>query len=98
MSALYFKYQAFDAQGKMLNGQLSADTEREAVRILKGQEPNTGKDSGNQRSLPDDSSQANLSGGRIGFYQWPVHTGRGTRAHRQIATPVRGHYRIDGDA
>ena len=36
MSALYFKYQAFDAQGKMLNGQLSADTEREAVRILKG--------------------------------------------------------------
>ena len=36
MSALYFKYQAFDAQGKVLNGQLSADTEREAVRILKG--------------------------------------------------------------
>lgn len=36
MSALYFKYQAFDAKGKMLNGQLTADTEREAVRILKG--------------------------------------------------------------
>ena len=36
MSALYFKYQAFDAQGKVLTGQLSADTEREAVRILKG--------------------------------------------------------------
>ena len=36
MSALHFKYQAFDAQGKVLNGQLSADTEREAVRILKG--------------------------------------------------------------
>jgi general secretion pathway protein F len=36
MSALYFKYQAFDAQGKVLNGQLSANTEREAVRILKG--------------------------------------------------------------
>lgn len=35
MSALYFTYQAFDAQGKMLNGQLSADTESEAVRILK---------------------------------------------------------------
>ncbi len=36
MSALHFKYQAFDADGKMLNGQLTADTEREAVRILKG--------------------------------------------------------------
>jgi len=34
MSALYFKYQAFDAQGKVLNGQLSADTEREAIAKL----------------------------------------------------------------
>ena len=36
MNVLYFKYQAYDAQGKMLNGRLSANTEREAVRILKG--------------------------------------------------------------
>ncbi len=36
MSVLYFKYQAFDADGKMLSGQLTADTEREAVRILRG--------------------------------------------------------------
>ena len=36
MNALYFKYQAYDAQGKMFTGQLSANTEREAVRILKG--------------------------------------------------------------
>ena len=35
MSALHFKYQAFDAQGKVQNGQLSAETEREAVRILR---------------------------------------------------------------
>ncbi len=36
MSTLYFKYQAFDAEGRVRNGQLSADTEREAVRILQG--------------------------------------------------------------
>ena len=36
MSTLYFKYQAFDADGKVQNGQLIADSEREAVRILQG--------------------------------------------------------------
>ena len=36
MSTLYFKYQAFDADGKVQNGQLNADSEREAVRILQG--------------------------------------------------------------
>lgn len=36
MSTEYFKYQALDSQGKVLNGQLSADSEREAIRILQG--------------------------------------------------------------
>jgi len=36
MSALYFKYQAFDKAGKVENGQLNAESEREAVRILQG--------------------------------------------------------------
>lgn len=36
MSALYFKYQAFDTQGKIESGQLNAESEREAVRILQG--------------------------------------------------------------
>lgn len=36
MSALYFKYQAFNNEGKIENGQLNADSEREAVRILQG--------------------------------------------------------------
>jgi general secretion pathway protein F len=36
MSNLYFKYQAYDAQGKVQNGQLNADSEREAVKILQG--------------------------------------------------------------
>lgn len=36
MSTLYFKYQAFDAAGKVQNGQLSADSEREAIKILQG--------------------------------------------------------------
>ncbi len=34
MSALFFKYQAFDAEGNVQNGQLSAESEREAVRLL----------------------------------------------------------------
>lgn len=34
MSALYFKYQAFDAQGKLQTGHLNADSEKEAVRAL----------------------------------------------------------------
>ena len=35
MSTLVFKYQAFDQAGNVENGQLSAESEREAVRILK---------------------------------------------------------------
>ncbi len=36
MNALYFKYQAFDAEGKVQTGQLNAESEREAIRILQG--------------------------------------------------------------
>jgi general secretion pathway protein F len=36
MRAMYFKYQALDAEGKLLNGQLNADSEREALRLLQG--------------------------------------------------------------
>lgn len=36
MSTEYFKYQALDATGRMQNGQLNADSEREALRILQG--------------------------------------------------------------
>lgn len=36
MSTLHFKYQAFDAAGNVQNGQLSADSEREAIRLLQG--------------------------------------------------------------
>ena len=36
MSVLYFKYQAFDTKGKVQTGQLNAESEREAVRILQG--------------------------------------------------------------
>ena len=36
MSAVYYKYQAFDAQGKMQSGQLNAETEKDALRILRG--------------------------------------------------------------
>ena len=36
MSALYFKYQAFDTKGKVQTGQLNAESEREAIRILQG--------------------------------------------------------------
>ncbi|MDD9897168.1 MAG: type II secretion system F family protein [Gammaproteobacteria bacterium] len=36
MSAVSYKYQAFDSQGKLQNGQLNAETEKEALRILRG--------------------------------------------------------------
>ena len=36
MNALYFKYQAFDTEGKVQTGQLNAESEREAIRILQG--------------------------------------------------------------
>lgn len=36
MSTLYFKYQAFDAAGNAQTGTLTADSEREAIRLLQG--------------------------------------------------------------
>ncbi len=36
MSALYFKYQAFDPSGNSQQGELKADSEKEAIRILQG--------------------------------------------------------------
>lgn len=36
MSTLYFKYQAFDANGEARSGEISADSEKEAVRLLQG--------------------------------------------------------------
>tara|TARA_B100000686_G_scaffold330580_1_gene393017 strand:+ start:203 stop:1408 length:1206 start_codon:yes stop_codon:yes gene_type:complete len=36
MNAVYFKYQAFDPQGKLQDGGLNADTEKDALRILRG--------------------------------------------------------------
>jgi general secretion pathway protein F len=36
MSSLTFKYQAFDASGKIQQGQLTAESEREALRVLQG--------------------------------------------------------------
>ena len=36
MNILYFKYQAFDAEGNVRFGQLTADSEREAIRLLQG--------------------------------------------------------------
>jgi general secretion pathway protein F len=36
MSLVYFKYQAVDAHGKMENGQLNAESEKDALRILRG--------------------------------------------------------------
>jgi general secretion pathway protein F len=36
MNTIYFKYQAYDGAGNMLTGQLNAESEREAVKILQG--------------------------------------------------------------
>ncbi|MEX2132101.1 MAG: type II secretion system F family protein [Pseudohongiellaceae bacterium] len=36
MSSLHFRYQAYDASGKVQSGQLNAESEREAVKILQG--------------------------------------------------------------
>jgi general secretion pathway protein F len=36
MSTLYFRYQAYDTAGKVQTGQLNAESEREAVKILQG--------------------------------------------------------------
>lgn len=36
MSVGYYKYQAYDAMGKVQSGQISADSEREVVKILQG--------------------------------------------------------------
>ena len=34
MNLTFFKYQAFDSQGKVQAGQVNAESEREAIRIL----------------------------------------------------------------
>ncbi|PCJ27740.1 MAG: hypothetical protein COA96_02500 [SAR86 cluster bacterium] len=36
MSTMHFKYQAFDAEGKVLNGEINAGSEREVVKLLQG--------------------------------------------------------------
>ena len=36
MSAAYYRYQAYDAQGNVLTGQVNAESEREALKILQG--------------------------------------------------------------
>jgi general secretion pathway protein F len=36
MSTMYYKYQAVDAAGNVRNGQLNAESEREAIKILQG--------------------------------------------------------------
>lgn len=36
MSTSYFKYQAFDANGQAISGEITADSEKEAVRLLQG--------------------------------------------------------------
>lgn len=36
MSAAYYRYQAFDAQGTLQSGQVNAESEREALKILQG--------------------------------------------------------------
>jgi len=36
MSTLFFKYQAYDTNGKVQSGQLNAESEREVVKILQG--------------------------------------------------------------
>ena len=35
MNLTYFKYRAFDSQGKIQIGQVNAESEREAIRIIK---------------------------------------------------------------
>jgi len=59
MSSLYFKYQAFDAAGNVQNGQLSAESEREVIRLLRGrnltpvkiQETKAGTESGRRKKI-----------------------------------------------
>ncbi len=36
MSAAYYNYQAYDANGKVQTGQINAESEREALKILQG--------------------------------------------------------------
>lgn len=38
MSTFKFSYQAYDSQGQLLSGQLAAESERDAVRILQGRQ------------------------------------------------------------
>jgi len=59
MSTLHFKYQAYDSTGKVQSGQLNADSEREAVRILQGrklvpvkvQQARAGESAGRRRKI-----------------------------------------------
>ncbi len=59
MNTLYFKYQAFDAAGNMQNGQLSAESEREAIRLLQSknltpvkiQETRSGSESSRRKKI-----------------------------------------------
>ena len=39
MNLTFFKYRAFDTQGKIQVGQVNAESEREAIRMLKEKEP-----------------------------------------------------------
>lgn len=59
MSTVSFKYQAFDNEGQMQTGQLTAESEREAVRLLQGRqltpvkltESRQGAEAGRQRKI-----------------------------------------------
>ena len=59
MNTLYFKYQAFDAAGNVQNGQLSAESEREAIRLLQSknltpvkiQETKSGSESSRRKKI-----------------------------------------------
>lgn len=59
MNTLYFKYQAFDAAGKVQNGQLTAESEREAIRLLQSknltpvkiQETKSGSESSRRKKI-----------------------------------------------
>jgi len=50
MSAGYYKYQAYDALGKIQTGQINAESEREALKILQGKKLTTVKISRSDQS------------------------------------------------
>ena len=55
MSVVYFKYKAVNARGKMENGQLNAESEKDALRILRGK---------NLTPVKIQESKQGLEGGR----------------------------------